>query len=86
MSRSMRTLEERPRIPCSRCGGSGTMDLPYQAWETLRALGSPMTCRKLQASLSPVAFTALLNRLAQLEEWGLVTKEEGRPHIWRRKP
>jgi hypothetical protein len=79
-----------PRIPCSACQGHGERDLPAPYRETLSVLGriGPgwiATGRLLPRHRTPVAPTALINRLNALVRWGLVDRRgTGRGIEWRR--
>lgn len=74
----------RPEVHCTHCDGTGKMPLPFGSWQTLLALTEPMTANDLAAKFNGVRVTAIMNHLVRLQEWGLVSKEEGRPNVWRR--
>jgi len=67
----------KDRIPCSRCNGTGCVDLPPELTETLNALREhgALTSSELCTVLSNhPTIQAIINRLTDLRRLGLVAR------------
>lgn len=67
---------KHPQMPCSRCNGTGSVDLPYtqaKTLETIRGYGKKGINVAGLAEVCDAKYTTMCMRLTRLESLGLIT-------------
>lgn len=70
-------MAEKINIPCSKCGGTGCVQLPPRMLHVLKMVGEGHdTAPKLHAFEDDVTITAINNRLEDLRNLGLLARRK----------